>query len=215
MPTFGFSAFLKLISVNVRPRRTTLRGRLLGGGGAYDFHRSFRLRIHRFLVGGESIAELILSADQLGNPHEQKAVRLGLEAFEFWKRTHVGRTFDFPDETFTSPGGRFRVRFTPDFGLEMGGQKVAVHVWNTKTVDLDERMVFIALALFKDQYDLRDDGPDDLALLSLIDGRLYRLNEVRDRRPMARLLAAELDETIRELREELGLPDEPGDHPPP
>ncbi len=38
MPTFGFAAFLKIASLNPKPRKTELRKRLFGSGQPYDFH---------------------------------------------------------------------------------------------------------------------------------------------------------------------------------
>ena len=61
MPTFGFSAFLKLICLNDRPSRTQLRSRLQPSEGGYDFHRSLRQRAQRYLMYGETMEEVVAS----------------------------------------------------------------------------------------------------------------------------------------------------------
>lgn len=75
MPSFGFSAFLKLLSLNDRPQRTLMRSRLLpSDGGGYDFHRSLKLHAKRFLAGGEPLETLLASAALIQRAPERRSL---------------------------------------------------------------------------------------------------------------------------------------------
>jgi hypothetical protein len=205
MPTFGFSAFLKLLSLNPRPQRREVRVRLSPTEGGYDFHRSLRLKAFRLMVRGEDLAGLIEDAAGLGNPAEARSVAAGLRRLDEWRTANSGEVTDLPSSLYVSPSGSFRVSFVPDFGYRMGGQNIAVHLWNTGTVDLAPRMVYAALFMASAAY---DGGviPDDVAVLSLTDGRLYRLSDVADQSRFAGVVAANLDQLFESVREEIGGP---------
>ncbi len=140
MPTFGFSAFLKLICLNDRPQRTQMRDRLQPSSDAYDFHRSLRLRANRFLVRGESMETIVESIAGIVKAAEQNSVRTGLSALTEWRRQNPGEIIEFPPAMLESPTGSFRVNFTPDFGMLSRGKRTAVHIWNTKRPDFNRRL---------------------------------------------------------------------------
>lgn len=213
MPTFGFSAFLKLISLNERPQRTAIRTRLLASGGGYDFHRSLKLRAQRFLVGEEPMADVLASVREITRAPEQESARAGLERLEAWRLEHPGAIVPYSPATYESPAGVFKVTFTPDFGVRLGRDGVGVHIWNTATPALTPRMVHGALSLFPDLYGEMSNRPDDLAVLSLRGPRLYRLSEAGRYAGLGASLASRIEDLLRDVREELGLPppeDRPG-----
>ena len=214
MPTFGFSAFLKLLSMNDRPQRTTLTGRLRPSrSGGYDYHRSLRVRAHRYLVDGEVIEEVLASCGEITKPDEQHSARTGLENLHEWRRENPGGTVHFDPKMFESPDGMFKVHFTPNFGLQIDGRLTAVHLWNTARPQLDHRMTLAALSLFADPYATDSQPPDDLAVLSLREPRLYRLSEARaEHYVVGERTVAALDGVIGRIRDDLGLPPPP--HPP-
>lgn len=215
MQTYGFSAFLKLLSLNARPQRTEVRRRLSPSEGGYDFHRSLRLRIQRMLIGGEPIEALIADAAELANPAERRSVEDGLRQLQAWLAAHPGEVVFAPPTLYTSPASEFRVGFLPDFGYLLGGQVVGIHVWNTRSVDLSPRMTYAALAMVAAAYD-DEAAPADVGVLSLPDGRLYRLSDVPDQSRLARIVASNLDALFDSVRDELGgaiIP--PEDRPPP
>jgi len=213
MLAFGTSAFLKLVCLNERPQRTVIRQRVQASGDGYDFHRSLRLRIQRHLAAGEPMADVLASIDEIRRVSERNSARNGLEALEVWRGAHTGVVSGYSSVTYESPSGLFRVAFTPDFGIRMGGSGVAVHVWNTKQPQLLREMTYGVLALFKSIYDEVDKAPNDLAVLSLPDSKLYRLSEAGPCADMGDDLAARIESIVREVRDELGLPDE-DEHPP-
>ncbi|SPU42576.1 Uncharacterised protein [Brevundimonas diminuta] len=215
MPTFGFSAFLKLLALNARPQRTELRKRLLPSvEGGYDFHRRFRLLAHRYLSGGESLPDLFVETEGYGNVAEGRAAREALEFLEDWRADMPGRLFAFGSRTWESASGAFKVRFTPDFGIEIDGVRVGVHIWKTQRPPLDARMTYAALSLFPDLYADEVGGPEDFAVLSVIDGRLYRLSDVDNPSVMAGRVMVAIENLIDEIGDEIASPQPPiGDQP--
>lgn len=208
MTTFGFSAFLKLISMNDKPMRTEIRNRLVPGTGGYDFHRSLRLHTRRYLVRGESLADLLASAEGVAKDAERKSLKAGLEKLGLWRSRNPGAILNFAPSMYRSPRGIFQVHFEPDFGIQMAGGSVGIHVWNTLKPNLDAGRTYLALALLADAYDAGD-TPDDVAVLSLHEPRLYRLSEVTERLSVAERMAGELEEKFDEVRDDLGLPPAP------
>lgn len=210
MPTFGFSAFLKMLSLNPRPQRTEMRNRLLpSSGGGYDFHRQFRLLAHRYLSDGEALAALYAEAAGYGNVAEGRQAREALEFLEEWRETFTGSVFSFEPKTWESPEDVFKVRYTPDFGIEIDGIRVAVHIWKTQRPPLDARMTYAALSLFSDLYDQHPNGPQDLAVLSVLDGRLYRLSDVADQSVLAERVVIFIENLIEDITDEISTPSTP------
>ena len=214
MPTFGLSAFLKLICLNERPGRTQMRVRLLPTpGGGYDFHRSLRLRAHRFLVDGEQMEDVMASIAQIVRAPEQASARLGLERLDEWRAAHPGAIVPYAPITYESPAGLFKVTFTADFGIRLGRDGIAAHLWNTATPALSPRMVYAALSLFEPLYAASDNPPDDIAVLSLREPRLYRLSEAGRFAGLGVSLANRIEDMMRDIADELDLPgheDRPG-----
>lgn len=202
MPTFGFSAFLKLLSLNPRPQRREVRVRLSPSDGGYDFHRSLRLRTNRLLVDREDLLSLIQEASALGNPAERRSLEAGLRQLDAWNEATGGEVLEAASAIYSSPAREFKVSFVPDFGYRIAGQQVAVHVWNTGTVDLSERMTYAALTLAASAYD-SENKPADFAVLSLPDKRLFRLSEVGDQSRLAGIVAANIDQLFESVRTEL------------
>jgi len=213
MPTFGFSAFLKLICLNERPGRSHMRARLSPSTGGYDFHRSLRLRAHRHLIDGEPMEEVVASTAEIVRAPEQLSARVGLERLDQWRREHPGAIVAFAPVTYESPAELFKIVFTPDFGVRLGREAVAVHLWNTAKPMLAPRMAYAALSLFASLYAATDNPPDDIAVLSLREPRLYRLSEAGRFAGLGVSLASRIEDMLRDVRDELGLPlpeDRPG-----
>ncbi|HEY1927663.1 MAG TPA: hypothetical protein VGG92_09375 [Caulobacteraceae bacterium] len=209
--------------MNERPSRTQMRARLLpsaGGGydfpsagGGYDFHRSLRLRAHRYLMVGEPMEDVMASIAQIVRAPEQASARLGLERLEQWRTGHLGEIVPYAPITYESPAGLFKVTFTADFGIRLGRDGIAAHLWNTATPALSPRMVYAALSLFEPLYAAADNPPDDIAVLSLREPRLYRLSEAGRFAGLGASLANRIEEMMRDITDELDLPgheDRPG-----
>lgn len=199
MPSFGFSAFLKLLSLTDRRQLSELRKRLAPSDGGYDFHRGSRLLANRYLGRGEALADLLAEADGFANPAEARSARAAMEYLSEWRVEFPGALTAFDAATYESPDGQFKVRFTPDFGINIEGQTVAVHIWKTLRPDLDARMTYAAMALFPPAYARYANAPNDLAVLSVLTGRLYRLSDVPDHSLLASRVVAALDAQLEEL----------------
>ncbi len=214
MPTFGFSAYLKLISLSPKRQRYEIKSRLSPSKGGYDFHRSLQLRAHQFLVDGIPLADVVNSTDTIGRAPEKKSAKEGLIRLGRWREENAGNIVAYQPALYESPSGIFKVSYTPNFGIETAEGRIAVHIWNTGTPDLAPRSIYAALSLFPDIYDDHENIPNDLALLSLRNSQLYCLSEASDHSAIGLNLVARLEEVFRDVREELGLPKHGGkDHP--
>ncbi|MCR5878497.1 hypothetical protein [Phenylobacterium sp. J367] len=72
----------------------------------------------------------------------------------------------------------------------------------TSTVRLNDRMTYVALALALLAYD-GEIAPDDVAVLSLPDNRLFRLSDVPDQSRLAAIVAANLDQLFVSVEDEI------------
>lgn len=201
MPTFGFSAFLKIVNLPIRPQRTELRKRVRPPEkkGGYDFHKATRGLCNSFLVDGATVEEVLASAKTITKAAERKSAIAALRRLFGWRALNLGEIVPVPPIVYESPTGLFKVNFTADFGIRIGADVVAVHIWNTMSPPLDRRLVRAALALFADAY---PEGPaSDLAVLSLRNGELFRLGEVSDVAPVATAIIGHLEEVFVDLRD--------------
>lgn len=214
MTTFGFSAFLRLVSLNDKPQRTAVRKRLARVGQAYDFHKSMRIRANRFLVRDEPFQLIIESTSEIRRAPERSSARHGLNRLLEWRDENPGPIFAPTAATFESPRRLFKVSFRPDFGIHIEGIATAIHIWNTARPQLQGRIVYAALSLIRDGYQEIESKPQDVGLLSLRNGQLYRLAEAADYSALARRLIDQLENVIAEEQARLDE-DRPDDRPVP
>ena len=215
MPNFGFSAYLKLISLSDRRQKTEIRRRLLPSKDGYDFHRSLRLRANRYLVGGESLHSIAASVGEISGEPERKSVLAGLKYLGQWREDNPGKIISYSSAVFRSPSKAFSVAFTPDLGFKFGAVGTAIHLWNNKTPELIPRFIYAALSMFPERYSTDDLPPDDLGLLSLRNGTLFRLSDASSHDVLGKLLAEQVDYLFEEVSKELGLPPAIPKDPPP
>jgi hypothetical protein len=206
MPAFGFSAFLKLVSLNPRPQRTAIRGRVMPSQGGYDYHRSFRLRAERYVVDGETIREVLASTEEISRDSERASAVNALEKLAIWREANPGPAFEVKPVTINSPSGLFKVHFEPNFGLEIDGKRTAIHIWNNVAPALSPRETYAALALVAQEYAAGEDGPADVAVLSVKGPTLYRLSDVPDQTVLANRLLQHVERVIQDVIAELKLP---------
>jgi len=202
VPTFGFSAFLKLVSLNSRPQLTEIRNRSTPSTGGYDFHKSLRRLGRRCIVDGEPLVDLLREAQRITRAPERESAKAGLKRISAWRRSNLGRILQFDSVVYESPVKNFKVKYEPDFGIELNGSAVAVHIWNTARPKLDERMTYAALSLLPSLYAAASSKPDDVAVLSLPENRLYRLKDVGDYTEVALRMVNRLDDLFERVRTE-------------
>ncbi len=106
--------------------------------------------------------------------------------------------------------------YTPNFGIEIEGKAIAIHVWNTSPPRLEPRLVRAVLSLFAEPYRNVVNPPDDFGVLCLRTMRLIRLGDSSDIAGLGRFIAARIDEIFRRIAEETrDAPTAPGDRPTP
>ena len=198
MVTFGFSAFLKVLSLNEAPQRTEIRKRLApSSGGGYDFHKSLKLCARRYLVGGEAMPAVIASASAITRASERQSAIAALQRLEGWRVATPGEIVDISPVVFESPRHLFRVRFEPTLGLRIRGRTTAFHIWNTQRPKLASGPTYAALALVAKAYHSQGDGPDDVGVLSLREPVVaYFLSAVSDPSTLAASLVEHIEEII-------------------
>ena len=74
MPTFGFPAFSKLIVLSLECPGCSQRMRTIAHCWRYDFHRSLRLRAHRYLVDAEPMEDVVASIAEINAPESCQLV---------------------------------------------------------------------------------------------------------------------------------------------
>lgn len=198
MVNFGFSAFLKVLSLNPKPQRTAVLRRLgPSSGGGYDYHRSLRLHARRYLANGESMASVLASAAGITTDHERASAIAALERLEAWRLDTPGEIVNVNATIYESPHGLFSVRYEPAFGLKVAGQTTAFHIWNTKHPPLAPGPTFAALSLIDQAYDIEGKRPDDVAVLSLRgEPHTFALSDVADMSDLAEALVDRIEDII-------------------
>lgn len=208
MPTIGFSAYLKLISLNEKPRATAIRGRV--GGGGYDFHRSMKRGAAQLLTGAGSLDEVLQSLKAIKREPERLSAIQALKRLSDWRKSNPGELLSFKPATYPHSSGLFNVTFTPDFGVRLGQSATAVHIWNTAQPTLTARAVYSALSLFPKTYE-HEPIPEDLALLSLRgpEPQLFRLSDAGRYAGLGESAAEKIAESFRRAIDDLGSEDAP------
>ena len=210
MPTIGFSAYLKLVSLNEKPRTTAIRGRVAGGGGGYDFHRSMKRGAAQLLSGEASLDDVLRSLKAIKREPERLSAIQALKRLSDWRKINSGELLSFKPTTYSHSSGLFNVTFTPDFGARIGQSATAVHIWNTAHPKLTARAVFSALSLFPKTHE-REPIPQDFALLSLRgpEPQLFRLSEAGRHGGLGESAAEKIAESFRRAIDDLGSEDAP------
>lgn len=199
MINFGFSAFLKVLSLNDKPQRSAIKKRAIpSSSDGYDFHKSFRRLARRYLIGAEPIADMIALAGKIGPLPERQSAVLALQRLEIWRATTPGKILHVPAVVFESPHHLFTVKFEPDFGLRIGGTTTAIHLWNTKHPKLSANATCAALSLAAQAYESDDEAaPEDVGVLSILEPPTpYLLSQASDRPAAAASIVERIEDII-------------------
>lgn len=206
IPSFGFSAFLKIICTNDKPQKRAIRERHKPSNGGYDFHKNLRRRIQWLSSGSHSPAQVIASLSDIAKAPERASTYAGLKKFIDWLSRHKAKTSFCDEICFKSPNGLFQVKFAPDFLTEIEGRMTAVHVWNTQET-LSRNLVIALLTTVALNWENTSERPDDFAVFSLQDGQLYKWSEhTREHKKMGHSLMLHIEKLCKNARMELGLP---------
>lgn len=197
--TFGFSAFLKILSLNDKAQRAAIRRRLgPSTGKGYDFHKRFRQLAHHYLVGAASLPDVIASAQTIVKSAERTSAVSALERLGLWDTRGLGGIIDFAPAIYESPNRLFRLKFEPDFGMWIDGKATAFHLWNTKSAKLTPNVTYGALALVAQAFQSHDSSPDDVGVFSLREpSTVYLLSQASDHSAVATSIVEQIEEFIR------------------
>jgi hypothetical protein len=176
IPTFGFSAFLKLISQNEKPQKRTIRERYKPSKGGYDFHKSLRAKIQLLVENPLAFDSIFESLNTIKNSTERNSDKNGLKNFQIWRQKYTGNLKSADSILVSSPNNIFKVSFTPDFVIELNGRRTGIHIWNTKS-KLSSDLVLAILSLVAKNYDQGKRHLDDFGVLSLQNNSVYRWSD--------------------------------------
>ena len=202
MPNFGFSYYLKLLSLKPKPREAELRSKFLGDGPGYDFHRRMKLAARRLMMGEASFDELISEASQIKPTPERTSYVEGLTRLREWRNETTGEPVSVASKLHTPVLGLFGVSSKPEFGLTERGSTTAYYIWNTKRPQLTVEAVRAALSLLPDLYAEDSSPPDDFAILSLREQEVYLLSGVGLAPSVALLATEDLEDRILKILDE-------------
>ncbi|MCQ1833350.1 hypothetical protein [Neorhizobium galegae] len=206
VPKFGFSAFLKLINANPKPQKRLVRDRFRPSTGGYDFHKSLRQRVQRIAFENLALHDALASTAEIGKKAERESAIKGLRQFSEWRQKNLGDLSACESFLFSSPKELFKVEFTPNFLIELNGRRTAVHLWNTRQA-LSAGLVSASLCMVANRHPL-ESRPDDFAVLSLQDGRLFRWSDAnKETAAFGEKLLEVLDLEFANARLEFGLPE--------
>jgi hypothetical protein len=157
----------------------------------------------RLLSEEASLEEILGSLTSIKRAPERASASQALKRLATWRAANPGELMTFKPATYAHTSGLFKVTFTPDFGIRLGRTSTAVHIWNTAQPAITARTVYSALSLFPELY---EDGntPDDFALLSLREPKLYRLSEAGRYASLGESLAEKIAEGFRKAIEDAG-----------
>lgn len=154
MTTFGTSAYLRLLLLNPRPMETAIKSRIIKSNKeGRDFHASLRSSVKRYIINPLEKEQIQKEFEDIKSEPERASAKQGFKkATSFLERP--GTDIYSPEsKIFEHPSGRFAVKFQPNFGVQINGKRLAVHLWNTKSPALTERGTKALLALFINQFD--------------------------------------------------------------
>lgn len=219
IPTFGFSAFIGVLSLNERPQRTKIKNRISPNKkSGRDFHTPFRQAAHKLVLRGASLDEIVASMQNIKQDAKRTSAINGIKRLSGWQALQTRQAMEFGAAIYQSPNAVFRIRYEPDFGLDIDGRHTAIHIWNNKA-EINPTFTFAALTFLRNGYASLRGGPDDWAVLSTKDLTLYRHSETTENHvTLANLLADKLEKTFVNVRSEIAssesaIYDRDEDHP--
>lgn len=176
IPTFGFSAFLKLLNLNAAPQRSEKRKRYKPSEEGYDYHKSLRKRIQWLATGTHSMPAVLATLGQIRRKPERNSAERALKKFEEWRAAHPAALLPSIAIKMASPNGVYNVHFSADFVAELGQRQTAIHVWNTQ-LKLSRNITLALLTQVASAWPLSQTRPQDFAVLSLQTGEIFRWSD--------------------------------------
>ncbi len=194
MINFGTSAFLKLVSLNPKPRVSEIKKRVSESKGGYDFHKKMRKIVGKFASGQYENHEIIADINAISKLPERNSAAQALNEIAEWRiGKEINLVTDF-ELKYVSPNGLFSVKFVPDLQLIEAGRNTYVHLWNTKHPTLTSREAIGMIGLFK-----KEDDDFDIGVLCLRTKRLYISDDLASAVVISNFLVEDLEEIIIDI----------------
>lgn len=197
MPTFGTSAYLKLLALNPQPKDTEIRNRLGERKRGYDFHKAMRRIATECASGAASWGMTQERLKAIKTPAERQSATSAARALLRWVDGRAIRLLQDADQQVASPNGIYSVKFSPDFEIDLGGTVTRVHIWNTIRPAIKLREAIGTLGLF-----VPDDRPQSIGVLSLRTNELFLPVNVESSRELARVLALDVERRFARIATE-------------
>lgn len=197
MPTFGTSAYLRLLALNPQPRDTELRKRIRStGSSGYDFHRAMRRIATEFAAGIHDWNTTKPRLKAITKPAERKSATSATFALTRWLAGRPIRLCQ-TEQTVQSPNDVFSIKFSPDFEMDINGIPTQVHIWNTMKPPIRLREAIGTLGLF-----VPESSPQSVAILSLRSSELFVPTNYESARELARRLAQDVERRYSRISSE-------------
>lgn len=176
IPSFGFSAFLKLLNIKDAPQRSEIRKRYKPSEKAYDYHKNLRKRVQWLATGSHTIQAVLATLHEITRMPERNSTERALKKFEEWRADHPQELLPATTMKMKSPNGVYNLTFTADFVVELGDRQTAVHVWNTQC-KLSKGITLALLTQVAFSWPKTKDRPHDFAVLSLQTGEIHKSSD--------------------------------------
>lgn len=189
MTYFGTSAYLRILLQNLKPMETSIKLRASKEKkNARDYHASLRLAVNKYIKNPSLIDEIILDFENIKNKSERESAKKGFTATVKFLSLNGGNAYQPAERKFESSSGLFGVKFQPNFGIEKNGNRIAVHLWNTKST-ITQRAIKAVLGLFLHTFD-KNEQP---AILCLQTNRLHIADRTQETQKLALQFSYRID----------------------
>jgi hypothetical protein len=182
MPNVSLSSFMKILSQGA-PQKIREYGKYLTPGG-YDFYWRLKDAAYALTVGGQPFDKCLQSINQIKSDVERRHNHQGFEALNKWVSGQGYSFFAPPKGSCSSPKGYLTVKLEPEFGMESGGHRRIVHIWNCKGTDLKQMTAGVGIYLMQKYLAVGAYGDCSCAILDLRKGRMFLAVKISTQIPL-------------------------------
>lgn len=178
MKPAGFAAFLKLLELNDRLRKSELKRKLKGGGG-FQYWRPLQTVAPRALAADSKIELLKAEIERLSSGAQRTYNQNGFASFCRWikgKPLSPAATLPVIDAPFGNSG--LTVRIKPDVSFEWGGQLFSMNLWATTKPSLSTPTLSMGLLFCSSAYRAEGIVSHKHLILDTIANRLFTEGDI-------------------------------------
>lgn len=178
MKPAGFTAFLKLLELSDRLRKSELKKKLKGGGG-FQYWRPLQIVAPKAVLPAADIEKLKAEIDRLSSGAQRTYNKNGFASFCKWS---AGKAFESApalptiDVPFGDSG--LTVRLRPDVSFELGGQLFSMTLWATTKPSLSRAALSVGLQFSTDAYKTQGHIGHKHLVLDTVTNQLFREEDI-------------------------------------